>query len=79
MLRPINLVHMVINTPSAIHHRGKQFRFLLVGAVEIFARQFVLRRLLQMPLAVGNKIIDLLQVLLKRHVHRRGAGQMHVS
>ena len=78
MLRPIDLVHILVNTPSAIHHGGKQFRFLLISAIKILARQFIPRLGFEMAFAVSNKIIDLLQVLLEGHVHRRGARKVHV-
>src|SRR2546421_9719473 len=45
----------------------------------IFTRQVVLRGSMHTALAVGNKIIHLLQVLPERGVHRRSAGKLHVS
>src|SRR6266849_1743605 len=75
---PIIPIPMLVDAPFAIHHRGQQFGFLLIGVGQIFARQIVLRRSLHTPFADGNKIIHLLQVLPERVVHRGSAGKLYV-
>jgi len=73
---------MAVQAPTAIHHRGQQFRFLLIGIGQIFARQFIGRLFPQVLFAVGDKLIDLLQVLAKGSIHCGdvvGAGQLHVG
>src|SRR5256885_463149 len=72
-------IPMLVDTPSAIHHRGQQFGFLLIGVGQVFTRQIILRFSAHTALAVSNKIIHLLQVLPERGVHRRGAGKLHVG
>src|SRR5882762_2779690 len=71
-------VPMLVDAPFAIHHRGQQFGFLLIRIGQIFTRQFVLRGRAQTALADSNKIINLLEVLPERVVHRRSAGKLHV-
>src|ERR1700736_2853096 len=73
MLRPIVRAFISVYAPPAFHHRGQQFRFLLVRAGQIIARKIVARLLFHALFAVGNKLVDDVQVLAQRDVHHRTA------
>src|SRR6266404_1565693 len=68
---------MLVSAPLALHHHRDQFRFFLVGAGQIFPREFVLRLLLHALLAVHDKFIDDIQVLAERDIHTGNAGKLH--
>src|SRR5215468_9640377 len=54
--------HMLVNAPSAIKHRGQQFRFLLISNREIFTSQFVVGVVLQPALALFDELVQRFQV-----------------
>src|SRR6266404_715140 len=68
---------MLVSAPLALHHHRYQFRFFLVGAGQIFPRDFVLWLLLHALLAVHDKFIDDIQVLAERNVHTGSADKLH--
>src|SRR5215475_14289041 len=55
--------NMLVNAPSAIEHRGQQFRFLLISNREIFARQFVVGIFSKATAAVLNELVQRLKIL----------------
>ena len=60
---------MLIYAPSAIEHRGQQFRFLLISNREIFTRQFVVRIFLQAMAALFDEQVQRGQILAKGSVY----------
>src|SRR5215470_15449452 len=57
---------MLVNAPSAIEHRGQQFRFLLIRNREIFTSQFVVGVFFQPALAFLNELVQRFEVLTQR-------------
>src|SRR5215470_7444829 len=61
--------HMLVNAPSAIEHRGQQFRLLLVSNREIFASQLVVGVFLQPTLALFDELIQGFEILTEGDVN----------
>src|ERR1700739_4980701 len=69
---------ILVVTPAAFHHRGEQIGLLLIRSIKVFTRQLILRILLQMLLALGDKRVQSAQILAKRSIHLGIAGELHV-
>src|SRR5262249_27086768 len=61
--------HMLVNAPSAIEHRGQQFRLLLIGNREIFTSQLVVGVFLQTALTLFNELVQGFEVLAEGNVN----------
>ena len=57
--------------PSTFHNRGEQFCFLLVGAIKIFARQFILGMLLQVQFTFRDEFVQGAQILAQSGIGLR--------
>src|SRR5215510_8580414 len=58
--------HMLVNAPSAIEHRGQQFRLLLIGNREIFTSQLVVGVFFQAMAAIFDEEIQRSEILAQR-------------
>src|SRR5208283_2234482 len=69
---------ILVLAPSAIHHSGQQFCFLLISAFQIFPGQLVLGMLLQVLLAFSNEFVHGAEIVPQRCIHRGISGKLHV-
>src|SRR5262249_7068222 len=67
--------HMLVNAPSAIEHRGQQFRFLLISNREIFTSQLVVGIFLEATAAIFNELIERFQILAQGCVNNTLIGE----
>src|SRR3984957_21241604 len=72
MLRRIVCVFISVHTPAAFHHRRNQLGLLLVRAGKILARKIVVWFIFDALFAIGDELIDNVEVLVERDVHGFG-------
>src|SRR3984957_5335318 len=78
MLRRIVCVFISVHTPAASHHRRNQRGLLLVRAGKILARKIVPWFIFDALFAVGDELVDDIEVLVERDVHGFG-GEVHLA
>src|SRR5579862_2573918 len=78
MLRRIVSAFISVHTPAAFHHRRNQLGLLLVRAGKVLARKIVTWLIFDALFAVGDELIDDVEVLVERDVHGFG-GQVGLA
>ncbi len=58
MLLPIVCAFISVYAPPAFHHRGQQFRFLLVSAGQVLPGQIIAWLFFDALLAIRNKLVN---------------------
>ena len=70
MLRPIVCAFISVYAPPSVHHRRQQLGLLLVSAGQILSREIVARIVLDALLAIRDKLVNDVEILVEGYVDR---------